>query len=53
MCKSLVVMKYSRIFKNKSFTSLIDLLSLELILICNYSLIQEIQFINFLLFKYT
>lgn len=48
MCKSLVVMKCSRIFKNKSFTSFVDVLSLELIL---YSLIQE--FITFLLLKYT
>lgn len=48
MCKSLVVMKCSRIFKNKSFTNFIDVLSLELIL---YSLIQE--FITFLLLKYT
>lgn len=30
MCKNLVMIKSSGIFKNKSFTSLIDLLSLEL-----------------------
>lgn len=48
MCKGLVVMKCSRIFKNKSFTSFVDVLYLKLIL---YSLIQE--FITFLLLKYT
>lgn len=30
MCKNLVMIKSSGIFKNKSFTSLIDLLFLEL-----------------------
>lgn len=47
MCKNLVMIKSSGIFKNKSFTSLIDLLFLELFNITFIWLIQE--FICFLL----